>query len=69
MRLRQQRGAAKPAPVMLPVQVSALPLPAAPVQPRAARTIIEIELAGAVVRVPEGADAQHLRLVLQALRT
>lgn len=29
---------------------------------------IEIEIGGAVVRVPPGADAQQLRIVLQALR-
>jgi transposase len=32
------------------------------------RAPIEIEIAGAVVRVPAGADAQQLRIVLQALR-
>ena len=72
MTLHQQRGA--PAlPSVLPVTLVppaelAQPRPVPPVvEVRSA--VIEIELPGAVVRVPAGTDAQHLRLVLQALRS
>lgn len=72
MTLYERRGA--PAlPAVLPVTLAAA---AEPAQPRTAQpvvegrsVVIEIELPGAVVRVPAGADGQHLRLVLQALRS
>jgi transposase len=58
-------------PVVLPVvlgpqpcgQEPAVAMPQSPVGPP-----IEIEIAGAVVRVHHGADSAHLRMVLQALR-
>ena len=69
--LRRWMRLAQPArmPSIVPVTV----LPCAPVAASAVASLpppppIEIELAGALVRVHRGADAQHLRLVLQALR-
>lgn len=72
MTLHRRRGA--PAlPSVLPVTLAE---PAEPAQTHTVRpvvevrsAVIEIELLGAVVRVPAGADAQHLRFVLQALRS
>lgn len=68
MRLHQQGGA--PAlPRVLPVtlSMSAAPCTEPPIV-EDPPTVIEIELLGAIVRVPAGTQAQHLRLVLQALR-
>jgi transposase-like protein len=63
------RGAATTAARLLPVTI-AVPAPAVPAAacPDRAAPTIEIELAGAVVRVSAGVDAQQLRVVLQALR-
>ena len=58
------------APVLLPVyieQAQVLATPTVPVS-SAAAVPIEIEVAGAVVRVYEGVDARRLRMVLDALR-
>jgi transposase len=74
MRLQHWREAssaasASTAPVVLPVTI-AEPLPAPPnlAIDRPVAPAIEIELAGAIVRVTHGVDAQQLRIVLQALR-
>jgi transposase len=48
-----------PAPALPPVSAPVHSVPAAP---------IEIVLGGTIVRVPAGVDAQHLRLVLEAVR-
>jgi transposase len=66
MRLKHWREAAA-APVMLPVTLA--PSTSTAVVAEHAWPVIEIELAGAVVRVPAGADLAQLRTVLQALRT
>lgn len=73
MRLRHWREASSvastPAPVMLPVTIAEPtpePLLMTPTGPAA--STIEIELAGAIVRVSVGVDAGQLRAVLQALR-
>lgn len=59
-------------PVVLPVvlgpQPRGLEPAAATPQPAPEGTAIEIEIAGAVVRVHHGAEPSHLRMVLQALR-
>lgn len=61
----RDRGSDKAA--ILPVVLAQTPqLPEAP--PAAPCAPIEIEIAGAVVRVPHGADAKQLRMILQALR-
>ena len=59
-----------PAPLLLPVTISSAAPPVAPADEATDRSPapIEIELAGAVVRVHRGVDPQQLRLVLQALR-
>jgi transposase len=72
MRLERLAQAAQ-APAVLPVVIaqpaSGLGRGAATVQTAAPmRAPIEIEIAGAVVRVHEGAQAATLRVVLQALR-
>ncbi len=61
VQLHQRRSAA--AVKLLPVTITPAVTPE-PVRPAA----IEIELPGALVRVPEGADARLLRTVLDALR-
>lgn len=71
MRLAEQYVTER-APVLLPVcieqaQVTATPTVPAPVSSAAAAPI-EIEVAGAVVRVYEDVDARRLRIVLDALR-
>jgi transposase len=70
MMLHQRRSTSQE-PAVLPVSIADVPTPKIPT-PRL-RTLlpptIEIELAGAVVRVPAGIDPQHLRVVLQALRS
>ena len=72
MRPVAERGNER-APVLLPVCIEQVRLSVAPAIPEpsvdAARAPIEIELAGAVVRVYEGVDARQLRIVLEALRT
>lgn len=71
--LHQRRAAAPTLPAVLPVtlttpaQQAAACAMSAPTSARSA--MIEIEFRDAVVRVPAGTDAQHLRWVLQALRT
>jgi transposase-like protein len=61
-------GVPGPAPILLPVTVTQ-PAPAAASTPVAEGSApIEIALGEAIVRVPVGADLQHLRLVLQVLR-
>jgi len=55
-------------PAVLPVTVSELPGRSEPQCSASAVAAIEIELAGAVVRVPDGVDERQLRTVLQALR-
>jgi transposase-like protein len=69
IRLAQPRGNER-APVLLPVHVEPSRVPVAPTVPvsSAAAVPIEIEVAGAVVRVYEGVDAHRLRMVLDALR-
>lgn len=74
MRLQHWREAssaasASTAPVMLPVTIADLPPAASTLSvERPVAPAIEIELAGAIVRVTRGVDAQQLRTVLQALR-
>lgn len=65
MKLEHLRGTA-PVPALLPVTVCELPSGGAVLPPRA--PIIEIDVAGTVVRVPAAVDEQHLRTVLRALR-
>lgn len=67
--LERRRAAVAPSPTLLPVTIGPEALPAQPTitMPRAAASI-EIELAGALVRVHEGVDQRHLKLVLEALR-
>jgi hypothetical protein len=73
MKLAGQDGA--PAPVMLPVNIVQArpvtePTSSTPVHVTVSTPVpIEIEVAGAVVRVYEGVDARRLRMVLEALRT
>ena len=74
MRLQHWRQASSVAstgaPVMLPVTIAQPmpePSPTTPTGPVA--PTIEIELAGAIVRVSAGVDARQLGAVLQALRT
>ena len=55
-------------PVVLPSQPCDLQPAAAPPQSAPIALPIEIEVAGAVVRVHHGAEPAHLRMVLQALR-
>jgi transposase len=52
--------------LVLPVRLASPTIPAANTEGPSAT--IEIALAGATVRVPEGAGLAHLRLVLAALR-
>ncbi|MFN7197073.1 MAG: IS66-like element accessory protein TnpA [Hylemonella sp.] len=63
--LRQRLGSVPaPAPTLLPVMVAAPPAPrTAPIG-----HAIEVDLAGAVVRVARGADAATLRTVIAVLR-
>jgi len=69
MRLEHLRSAGA-APRMLPVTIAQTPEAVAPIAPMQSRAAaIEIEFAGAVVRVRDSVDAQQLRVVLQALRT
>jgi transposase-like protein len=60
------------APVVLPVVVEPQPCGLEPAaarpQPALVAPPIEIEVAGAVVRVHHGSEPAHLRMVLQALR-
>ena len=73
MTQHHRSGTTRALPAVLPVTVAAASAPAqcprtaAIVEARVA--VIEIELAGAIVRVPAGADFQHLRLVVQVLRS
>lgn len=62
-------GAPAPAPILLPVTVTQPEPAAAPLAMREGSAPVEIVLGDAIVRVPLGVDLQHLRLVLQALRT
>jgi transposase len=55
-------------PAVLPVTISDLPAQSAPESSTGAIAAIEIELSGAIVRVPAGVDERQLRTVLQALR-
>jgi len=59
-------------PMVLPVILQAQPRGMEPAavtpQPAPVGSPIEIEIAGAVVRVHPGAEPAHLRMVLQALR-
>ena len=66
MKLEHLRSATS-APRMLPVTIAPAPEVAPPVVAIESRAPA-IELGGALVRVREGVDAQHLRIVLQALR-
>lgn len=61
-------GSPTAAPVLLPVTVTHPEPSAAPLATSEGSAPIEIALGEATVRVPVGADLQHLRLVLQALR-
>ncbi|MDQ6680620.1 MAG: hypothetical protein M3Y67_06605, partial [Pseudomonadota bacterium] len=58
-------------PVLLPVHIERAQVPVSPTVPvsSTAAAPIEIEVAGAIVRVYEGVDARRLRIVLDALRT
>ncbi len=71
MRLAEQYVAER-APVLLPVYIGQAQVPATPTVPAPVSSVavapIEIELAGAVVRVYDGVDARRLRMVLDALR-
>ena len=69
MRLAEQYVSER-APVLLPVYIEQAQVPATSTVPvsSAAAAPIEIEVAGAVVRVYEGVDARRLRMVLDALR-
>ena len=59
------------AAVMLPVTIDTAVAPArkrrAPAAPAMARAPIELSLAGAIVRLPPGFDAQELRSIVQIL--
>jgi transposase-like protein len=55
-----------PAAALLPVTIVAQTAPAAPERPLA--VAVEIEVADAIVRVPDGATATTLRMVLTCLR-
>ena len=69
IQLHDQHGAGPTAAAtLLPVTVAAQDTPAAPVLDAAAANI-EIELAGAVVRVRDGVSHATLRMVLACLRT
>lgn len=67
IQLHGSAAAALPAPgtALLPVTVVSQPVPAPPPGPN---TAIEIEVAGAIVRVHDGAAAATLRMVLACLR-
>ena len=66
MKLQHLHGTL-PMPALLPVTVCEPPAREA-VMPSCVPPTIEIEMAGAVVRVPPTFDEQHLRSVLRALR-
>jgi transposase len=69
MRLAEQYVSER-APILLPVYIEQAQVPATPTAPvSSAAAPIEIEVAGAIVRVYEGVDARRLRIVLDALRT
>jgi transposase-like protein len=67
---RDSRGATATA-AMLPVTIDCARAPAlkrrAPATPAMARAPIELNLAGAIVRLPPGFDAQELRSIVQIL--
>ena len=67
MRLQYLR-CAPPLPALLPVTVSQLPAGSVAMPAPVPASVIEIEVAGATVRVPATVDEQHLRTVLRALR-
>jgi transposase len=69
MRLAEQHVNER-APVLLPVYIEQAQVSVTPTVPvsSTAAAPIEIEVAGAVVRVYEGVDAHRLRMVLDALR-
>jgi transposase len=71
IRLTEQRSNER-APVLLPVYIEQAQVPATPTVPAPVSSVaaapIEIEVAGAVVRVYDGVDARRLRMVLDALR-
>jgi transposase len=67
MRLKHLREHGAEETTILPVVLAQTPQ-LSEVPSAVQRAPIEIEIAGAVVRVPAGADAQQLRIVLQALR-
>jgi transposase len=68
MRLAEQHGSQR-APVLLPVHIEQVQgTPSAPKSSAATTAPIEIEVAGALVRVHDGVDARRLRMVLDALR-
>lgn len=69
MRLAEQHVNER-TPVLLPVYIEQARVPVAPTVPvpSAAAAPIEIEVAGAIVRLYEGVDARRLRIVLDALR-
>ena len=55
-------------PAVVPVTISELPVRPEPESATGPLAPIEIEFAGAIVRVPTGVDERQLRTVLQALR-
>lgn len=67
----EQRGEVSSAATLLPVTIlsSQMPRAAAGAAHRAAGVTVEIELAGAVVRVQDGVAAATLRTVLACLRS
>ena len=69
MRLAEQ-DVSERAPILLPVHIERAQVPVTPTVPvsSAATAPIEIEVAGAVVRVYDGVDMRRLRIVLDALR-
>lgn len=66
--LAQPEGPPSVLPVTLAAQPREFDFCAAPPRPAPICSPIEIEVAGAIVRVHPGTDATQLRMVLQALR-
>lgn len=67
IRLEHLRDQGSEKAAILPVVLAPAAHPSE-VPSAAVSAAIEIEIAGALVRVPHGADAKQLRMVLQALR-
>jgi transposase len=67
MKLRSLQRSAAPS-LMLPVSLIGTPMAAEPTTLPPPSAVIEIELAGALIRVREGVPARQLRIVIEALR-